>query len=381
MRGSYKKNPDGTWSFRVNIGINPKTGKRIQKYKSGFRTKKDAQNEATRILLEVNDGTFFEESPEQFNVYISRWFNTSYKRSVEESTATSRWYLIDKHLIPAFYHRKLNEISPFEIDSFYADKIDNGYSPAYIRQMHNVLNQSFQQAVKWRLIKNNPVQDTSPPKVRNKEKQVWNVDQVNHFIKVIDNHHTKIPYVLAIYTGMRRGEILGLKWSDVDLDKGKINIKRSLCFISKKGLTFKEPKTSKSKRQISISKQLIKMLMNHKEYREGLQVKFGIAYVDNDMVVSTDDGKPMDPRNLLRQFYLHMEKAKLPKLSFHDLRHTHATILMQIGENPKVVSERLGHSRVGITLDLYSHVSDDLQERAAEKFEETLFKKRNSPPL
>ena len=184
----------------------------------------------------------------------------------------------------------------------------------------------------------------------------------------------EIPYLLAIFTGMRCGEVLGLKWDDVDFENKKIRIKRSLCFVSGKGLIFKEPKTKKSKRQISISQHVVNVLKKHKQKQEFQEEKLGTQYQDNNLIVCTDDGKPLDPRNLLRQFYRLIEEANVPRISFHDLRHTHATILMQQGENPKVVSERLGHSRVGITLDLYSHVSDDLQEQAAEKFENALLK-------
>lgn len=312
-------------------------------------------------------------------MFMERWFNTSYKRTVEITTAKSREYVIRNHIMKYFQHKKINEITTFDIDSFYVDKLDSGYSGAYIRQMHNLLNQAFDQAVRWSLVKVNPVKNAKPPKVKSEEKITWTVDEVNRFLNLIKDSSMEIPYLLAIFTGMRRGEVLGLKWDDVDFENKKIRIKRSLCFVSGKGLIFKEPKTKKSKRQISISQHVVNVLKKHKQKQEFQKEKLGTQYQDNNLIVCTDDGKPLDPRNLLRQFYRLIEEASVPRISFHDLWHTHATILMQQGENPKVVSERLGHSRVGITLDLYSHVSDDLQEQAAEKFENALLKQSQNP--
>lgn len=365
--------------FRIDVGKDPFTGKRKQASFGPFRTKTEAKKELLKIKNQVDDGSYFKESTEDFSMFMERWFNTSYKRTVEITTAKSREYVIRNHIMKYFQHKKINEITTFDIDSFYVDKLDSGYSGAYIRQMHNLLNQAFDQAVRWSLIKVNPVKNAKPPKVKSEEKITWTVDEVNRFLNLIKDSSMEIPYLLAIFTGMRRGEVLGLKWDDVDFENKKIRIKRSLCFVSGKGLIFKEPKTKKSKRQISISQHVVNVLKKHKQKQEFQKEKLGVQYQDNNLIVCTDDGKPLDPRNLLRQFYRLIEEANVPRISFHDLRHTHATILMQQGENPKVVSERLGHSRVGITLDLYSHVSDDLQEQAAEKFENALLKQSQNP--
>ncbi|MGG3962181.1 tyrosine-type recombinase/integrase [Geobacillus stearothermophilus] len=365
--------------FRIDVGKDPVTDKRKQASFGPFRTKTEAKKELLKIKNQVDDGSYFKESTEDFSMFMERWFNTSYKRTVEITTAKSREYVIRNHIMKYFQHKKINEITTFDIDSFYVDKLDSGYSGAYIRQMHNLLNQAFDQAVRWSLVKVNPVKNAKPPKVKSEEKITWTVDEVNRFLNLIKDSSMEIPYLLAIFTGMRRGEVLGLKWDDVDFENKKIRIKRSLCFVSGKGLIFKEPKTKKSKRQISISQHVVNVLKKHKQKQEFQKEKLGTQYQDNNLIVCTDDGKPLDPRSLLRQFYRLIEEASVPRISFHDLWHTHATILMQQGENPKVVSERLGHSRVGITLDLYSHVSDDLQEQAAEKFENALLKQSQNP--
>ncbi|TFB14161.1 site-specific integrase [Filobacillus milosensis] len=371
-----KKKKKGYY-FRIDVGQNPNTGKRKQQSFGPFKTKGIASKELIKVKNQIDEGSYFRESNDNFGDFVEKWFETSYTRSVEETTAESRRYLLNNHILTHFRHKSINEITTFDIDCFYADKLDEDYSPSYIRQMHNMLNKSFDQAVRWSLIKINPVMNANPPKIITKEKLTWSVEQVNLFRSLIINLNFEMAYILTIFTGMRRGEVLGLKWEDVDLTKGKISIKRSLSFVKGKGLIFKAPKTAKSKRQISISDYLISLLKKQK-YKQERQIKKDSSYNENNLVVCSEIGKPVDPSNLLRQFSRLIKKAELPKISFHDLRHTHATILMQQGENPKVVSERLGHSRVGITLDLYSHVNDDLQERAAQKFEESLFKDKNN---
>lgn len=173
---------------------------------------------------------------------------------------------------------------------------------------------------------------------------------------------------MIIFTGLRRGEALGLKWEDVDFKKGKIRVVRSLAQTKDKGLFLKDVKTQSSKRQVSISPFLIKKLQEHKEKQQ----KY---YGELELVFTSLEGTFKDPRNLLRDFNRLTKDAGLPKCTIHDLRHLHATQLMINGINPKVVQERLGHSRVAVTLDLYSHVNEDLQIDAALSFEQNFFDK------
>ncbi|MDV2684010.1 site-specific integrase [Alkalihalophilus lindianensis] len=198
------------------------------------------------------------------------------------------------------------------------------------------------------------------------------MEQAKHFLEITEKEKMHIPYLIAIFCGLRRGEVLGLKWEDIDLGKGKLRVRRSLTRINGR-LSFKEPKTLKSKRQISISPFVITKLKEHKNKQEVLMTRFAQVYQNNDLIICTEVGKPKEPRNLLREFYRLTEKANIPRISFHDLRHTHATHMLEIGENPKIVAERLGHTRVAITLDTYSHVNQDMQDRAADKFESAYF--------
>ncbi|WP_416729339.1 tyrosine-type recombinase/integrase [Fictibacillus sp. JL2B1089] len=372
MKGSIIKK-GSTYMIRFDVGRGLNSGKRIQKAKGGFKTKKEAQEYLVNAINEVNQGTYLQPSNEEFSVFIERWFNTYYKRNVAETTADISWCLIKGHLIPYFNKQVISSITTYQLDCFYSEKLEEGYAAKTIRELHSLLRRAFEQAIKWSLLKFNPAVNATPPKEKIKERNTWSKNDIKKFIDTAKLSDEATIYIIAIFTGMRRGEILGLKWQDIDFDLKKIYVTRSLAFTSEKGLFLKDVKTSKSRRQISLSPYIIDVLRQHQVKQNNFKEKLGEDYTDNDLVFTSLNGNFKDPRNLLREFSRLTKKADLIKISFHDLRHTHATLLLKNGENPKVVSERLGHSRVGITLDLYSHVTDDIQEEAALRLEESFF--------
>ncbi len=173
---------------------------------------------------------------------------------------------------------------------------------------------------------------------------------------------------------MRKGEILGLKWKNCDLENARLSVSQTSLSKVKEGLVFQEPKTKGSKRTISLPSFAVQCLKKHKALQDELKLKFGNAYEDNDLVVASGLGRPIDPADINRDMKYVIKKYNLPPISFHDLRHTHATTLLLLGENPKVVSERLGHANVGITLDTYSHVLPDMQKDLAKNFDQAMKK-------
>lgn len=373
MKGSYYKR-GSTWSYKIDIGKDPVTGKRIQKGKGGFKTKKAAEEAAREILRAVDKGNYFEPIKQSFGDFIQSWYYNHYKHEVQITTFEARGYMLKEHILEKFKDFPLNEITSFELDSFYIDKIEQGYSPDYIRNMHYLIKRAYDQAIKWHLVQTNPASEASPPTVFHKEKILWSIENIWTFIQLIIEEKTEVPYLLAIFTGMRRGEILGLKWDDVDLKNRRITIIRSLAYTSS-GLIFKQPKSKKSLRPISISMFLVKYLEEHKKRQDEIIKKFQGSYNQEKLVICTIDGKPRDPSNLIREYNRLIKKANLPKISFHDLRHTFATLLLENGENPKVVSEMLGHSRVSTTLDIYTHINTESQIRAANHLESLIVPK------
>jgi integrase len=218
-----KDSKTGKWYFRIHVGKDPKTGKRKQKYQGGFLTKKAAQEAIISLQNQVSDGSFFEPSLEDFSVFMNRWFDGIYRREVEITTAESRRHLIDKHILGYFTHSKLSNIDAFFIDEFYEACLEAELSPATIKIMHSLLNQAFKKAVKWKLVKFNPVVDASPPTVKNsKQKDLWTEEQTKKFMALVSEKNESSKYIPTIFTGIRRGEMLGLKWIDIDFKEGTI---------------------------------------------------------------------------------------------------------------------------------------------------------------
>nr|WP_268875914.1 site-specific integrase [Gottfriedia acidiceleris] len=234
--------------------------------------------------------------------------------------------------------------------------------------MHNILSKAFQKALQWELIKTNPVKESTPPRISKTKKQTWTVDEAKLFLEVCARDNYLIPFQLAIFTGMRRGEILALRWRNVDLVKGVIYVEENLVRSKNKGLLVKELKTDHSLREIFISDSVIKSLQEHKTSQNQMKSKVK-TFKDLDLVVCAKNGNYLEPRNLIRKFKQLTREANIPVIPFHNLRHTHATILMRMGENPKIVSERLGHSRVETTLGIYSHSNEEMQKNTADRFD------------
>lgn len=369
METNIKKDEKtNTYYFRVSLGKD-ENGKRIQKYKSGFKTRSEATKYLAKLRVEFAEGTYFKPAKKEFTDFIKEWFEF-YRGTVEKTTAQNRWPLIKTHIIPYFAGKRLEQITPRMLDHFYKQKQEDGLSGKTVREFHNLLNRAFSQAVKWSYLQHNPAANATPPKATTKEISVWNDEEVKRFLNLIESRDDYAFYLLLITTGMRRGELLALKWCDVDFDKEKIQIRRSLCRLTGEGLVIKTPKTKKSRRQISISTYVRDVLKNHYEKQQKAAQAFQGPFNQEELVFCSTKGTLKDPSNLLREFNGIIESALLPKVTIHDLRHLHATMMLRNGENPKVVSERLGHSGIGITLDTYSHVIPDIQAAAAKRFEE-----------
>ncbi|WP_185222794.1 tyrosine-type recombinase/integrase [Parageobacillus thermoglucosidasius] len=273
-----------------------------------------------------------------------------------------------------FANKPLSSITTEDIDSFYNLKLDEGYSTNYIRKMHQLLHQAFDQAVKWKKISYNPATQADPPSIKKEEMKIWSLNEIHKFLNECKNERNYITFLLAIYTGMRRGEILGLKWSDIDFDKKVIHVNRSLAYVPNKGYILTTLKTKNSKRQIPISDNVVKELLIHKAKQEEWKKRLGKAYEDNDLVICTEMGTMQDPRNILRVMRRLCKSSGVTAIRFHDIRHTHASILISSGVDIVKVSARLGHANPKITLEIYAHLLPNIQDNVAETFENELNK-------
>jgi integrase len=373
MKGYFRKRGD-KWSFTVDIGRDPATGKRAQKTKGGFKTKKAAQEACAELITELTKGVFVDAKDLLFKDLLEEWLEVS-KVRVRDTTFKNYYRAVQTRVIPALGQMKVKDINHAVIQKYINECIEEGISNRYIEYLFTMINGAVEHAVKTDKLVKNPLTHVEVPRPRRATHTTWTMEEINRFLHFakFDNPIYYITLKIAIHTGMRRGEVLGLQWKHVDLKEQKISVTQSLVY-DEDGFRFSDLKTASSKRLISIDNDLTNELKKYKAQQNQFKLALGSEYHDRDLVCCREDGRPIYPRTLAIHFDSLIKKASVPKIRLHDLRHTHATILLKLGENPKVVSERLGHSTVTMTLDTYSHVTPDMQKRTADKFGEALSK-------
>lgn len=359
------------WWYEVELGKDY-TGKRIRKKERGFKTKKEAERAMTEVQNEFNrKGSYAEPSKMLFADYIQQWFEKK-KNSISEQTVTLYESIIRVHIIPALGELPISKITGLHIESFLFKLLADGFAPETVRRIHSVINTSLNAAERLELVTRNVAAKVEKPKVIRKDLLVWEPDYVADFLeKIKGRSRFSIAIFLAVMTGMRQGEILGLRWSDVDLENGTIQIQQTLRHDGKKLMSG--AKTAGSIRSIAISQSTIEELKEHRKMILSERVRLGEDYQNNDLVVCSEKGTPAFSTGIMKVWNKLLEETNAPRITFHDLRHTHASLLLKQGVHIKVVSERLGHSSVTITLDRYSHLLPNMQQEAAEGLDNLLF--------
>jgi integrase len=360
--GSIFKRKDGRWVAQVTIG-----GKHIGKY---FKTQGEARDWLHVTRAQLQDGLTLSGAQKTVKEFLLEWLS-AYESSVRPKTFQQYDQIVNQHIIPLLGKIKLKDIRPDQIQVFYNSKVKSGTSARTVLMIHAVLHRAFNQALKWGLIGRNPAHTVNRPKIKRKEMKTLTDMEVRIFLLACKDNRYEVLYWLAISTGLRQGELLGLKWSDVDWNNRRLHVQRQLQRLPE-GLVFTEPKSASGRRVISLGQVTIEKL---REYLTQLQLEKKIMeahWEENDLILPSTRGTPLDPRNLLRNFKALLKKAGLPDIRFHDLRHTAATLMLQQGTHPKVVQERLGHSDISLTLNTYSHVLPAMQEEAAEKMDEIM---------
>lgn len=367
MRGHIAKKGN---RYYIVVDIGDETRK--QKWISGFRTRKEAEKELPRILNELNDGTYIEPSKQKYKDFIDDWLENR-KSKISKNTYQTYKYLINAHVKPQLGKFRLDKLNSLAIDNFYTVLEKQGKSSATIKKIHSIIRASLEYALQYQLIKRNPASVVKPPAVKHKDIVVWDETEVIKFLDFVKDEWDYIVYHLALYTGMRKGEILGLKWKDIDFINNKIRVMRS---YSKTG--FSEGKTKNSRRVIDIDEDTIEYLIKRKKEVSKDKLKMGPDYNDLDLVICRPTGEPVDVRNVNRRFDKLIERCEgLPRIRFHDMRHTHATLLLKMGVPVKVVAERLGHGSIEMTLNTYAHLLPSMQLEAVQIFSKNMKKIKN----
>jgi integrase len=377
MRGHIRRRGKSSWAIVLDIGQDSR-GRRRQKWSSIRGTRRDAERELSRLLHSINTGDFIEPSKLMVADYLDRWLQDAARNAVSAKTFERYKELADNHLKPHLGQILLPKLQPLHIQALYSAKLASGrkdgtggLSAQTIIHIHRVLRAALTQAVKWQLLNRNVADAVDPPKVTRKEMRALTEQETGKLLFALSGSKFYAPVLIAVVTGLRRGELLALRWQDVDLDQGRVTIQQSLE-QTRTGLAFKPPKTNRGRRTIALPLIAVDTLRAHKAKQAAERLRLGPAFHDRGLVFCKADGEAWQPVNFSSDFSALVRRLPITRVRFHDLRHTHATQLLRQGVNPKVVSERLGHSTVAFTLDVYSHVLPGMQDDAVRRIDAAL---------
>ena len=379
----------GRISYQVKIEVGKKRDGKPKYITKTYAKKKEAEAFKRKVLEERQQGIVTEPTKMTVGEYLDKWLEAAARPRLRKVTFDSYKECLRLYIRPALEERRLKSINGLTLQGHYASLLERGLSPRTIRYAHSVINSAFRQAVKWRLIPRNPCKDVELPRQEHKEMQALSPEEAVAFLNAAKADRLGALFDLAVASGMRPGEYLGLKWSDVDLEVGTVTVQRTLVLGSKGEWYLSEPKTARSRRTIPLPKGTVEILRKHKTAQAEVRMKAPAEWNDHGFVFTIKRGQPVNRNNLVKRNFHRILKAAdlgewievdgkdkkrfVPKIRLYDLRHTCATLLLVAGENPKVVSERLGHASISMTLDTYSHVLPTMQEAAAERLESMLY--------
>jgi len=394
MAGSIQKTtgPQGVaYLVRVEFPRDSITGKRKQRSAS-FATKKAAEVRLAEWLTEIERGTAIEPSKTTVAEYLTLWLESYARHNTRPSTYASYESYTRTHLVPAFGSITLTRLMPAHLQNFYGAKLrggrmdgkTGGLSPRTVKYLHSIMREALQHAFEQGLVYRNVADAVKPPKGTRPQVQVWNATDARTFLTMAQDAPYAPLWLVLLTTGMRRGEALGLRWQDVDMAKGLIRVHQTLVDVNGT-VSIGEPKTKSGRRTIELDSSCVAALKEHHERQGFLRRAWTDERRAGDLVFTTADGNWLSPRNVDREYFALLARieqkrqeerpddAALPRITLHGLRHTCATLLLLHNVNPKVVSERLGHASISITLDTYSHVLPSMQRDAADAIGAALF--------
>ena len=377
MRGHIVKRYKNSYTVVLNLGIDPTTGKRKQQWISVKGTKKDAEKRLAELLRQLDTGTFMKPGKTTLAEYLARWLGEYAQPNLSPRTVEGYESIIRQHLVPNLGNIPLTQVKPEYLQRYYSEMLSGGrcdgrgsLNPVTVRQHHMVLHRALHIAVKWGLISRNPADAIDLPRCQRPEMHVMNEENIQTFLEAAKSTPYYALFYLALFTGMRRSELLALRWCDVDLILGQISVNRSLHHLRDKSLVFRTPKTAKGRRTIALPPSAMLVLKEHQEQEEQTRLMLGTPLVEGDLVFSQPDGRPLLPDTVSHAWAKLAQRTGLKGIRLHDARHSHASLMLKQGIHPKIVQERLGHASIQVTLDTYSHVAPGLQEAAAARFDE-----------
>ena len=366
--GSIYKDKDGRWRGSVHLGYSG--GKRRRKVISG-KTRAEVARKLAEALRSRDVGLAFAPERQTLSDFLERWLTDVAKPSTRPKTYRTYKDLVNQHLIPSLGKRPLIKLSPQDVRAFMTEKLRDGLSPKTVKHLRDTLRNALNVAIKDGLIVRNAAALADPPRTERKEMQAFTPVQARQFLEEVKGHRLESLFSVALSLGLRQGEILGLRWKDVDLENRRLTVRYQLQRIDSK-LCLVEPKTARSARTLMLPAVAVSALAAHKMRQDTERQVAGARWVETGMVFTTTIGTMLDQRNLLKAFYKILATSELPRVRFHDLRHSAATLLLAQGVHPRVVMDLLGHSPIAVTLDTYSHVIPDMQRESATQMDAVL---------
>jgi integrase len=367
-RGSIRKRGKKSWALKFDVASDD--GKRRTRYATvRCDTRREAQAELTKLLAASDAGTLPDPSNATVTEYIDAWL-----AAPKGSAKTMERYgeLAANQIKPHLGAHKLQRLKPEHVQTWHGTLIGTGLSPRTVKHAHKLLHRVLTDAVKNGTLARNVAGVHAPPSVEEDEIEILTGDQVTDVLAKLDGHNLFPIVSLALATGMRRGELLGLQWGEVDLDAGTLRVERSLE-ETKSGLRLKPPKSRRGRRNISLPAEAVAMLRDHRVRQMKIRLALGMGRPDAEMLVFSDvEGELLKPHTISRAWRRVVAAKKLPAVTFHALRHTHASMLIRAGVDILTISRRLGHSKAAITLDVYGHLIDGADAAAAKAIEGVL---------
>lgn len=361
--GSIYQRQDGRWVAAITV-----QGKQVTKY---CKTKRECQEWIKQQQALLDNGVDLIAAQVTVATFLDEWL-VAHSASVRDSTIIQYRQIVNQHIKPTLGSIKLKDLRPDQIQRLYNQKLSSRVSNRSVQLIHGVLHCALNYALRQGLLGRNPSDPVEKPRQRRPEIKTLNDQQARAFLLASRTSRHATLYYVAITTGLRQGELLGLKWSDLDWGKKQVYVQRQVKRIPKQGIQFLEPKTHTGRRIIELGSATIAHLREHLKQQALERQIAGERWQEHDLIFPSTTGTPMDCHNLLKDFKELLRQCNLPEIRFHDLRHTAATLMLQQNVHPKVVQERLGHADISLTLNTYSHVMPGMQADAAERLDELL---------
>jgi integrase len=367
MRGHIKQRSKGSWTIVLDLGRDPASGKRKQQWVTIRGTKKQAETKLAELQHQLDSGGYIKPTKETVGSFLQRYLDDYIGTQVRPNTLEG-YRQRGKHLIAGLGYIALANLKPEDIHRYYKEK-SKTLSAATLVKHHNLLRAALSQAVKWQTLPRNVAEAVDPPRAERKEMRALSSSEVHLMLEACEGKPWHSIFHTLTWTGLRRSELLGLRWKDVDLDLATLRVVQTLHKLNSGTFIYQEPKTSSGRRSIALSPTSCLILRGHREKQASDAAIRGKDLTEDTLVFSHADGSPRVPSTLTLAFRRLIRSIGLQGVRLHDLRHTMASLYLQQGVSPKTVAERLGHASVTITLDLYSHCLPGVQEAAAAQFD------------